>query len=821
MNSRLVIDYKECELSREEIIALSYGVNRLTDIQSRQGYYSNTFRLPKTATNLDIFGYPDQLNSTDTKRYERLTAFIESDGVQVVYGFAQLQSVADFLEVVVKGGNADWIGLMQDRRSEDLNLRTLDHQHTQSVIQSNRFNSYTSGLIYPDIDYGWLKDETENARGKYFYPALFMHRYIQQAFEDIGYTLDNSLDQEDRYQKMVLPFSNKEVVHSDEWEQDKLFSVRFGYTAVVPLVFTTIDILPIIAPYYDNGGHVDTVANSYNAGDNILNQTFRISITYSVGALIGNPTADSLTISFKSTNTVSGLGQPTTIITTVPPIVGTFTIESEFEWHDDGEDLEITCRTAANATLEILDGELTVLTVDKSFAVGSQWNLAVNLPDLLNTDVVKYIANAFNVIISTNTTNNVVTITPFNDVAENLPEDWSEKVDLSEEPMLSFDYGDFKQSNDLKYTINTDDTYLKDLKDLGEATITNSKKPDGRVTLYQAPFSFCNRAITLSNTITKGVIDLHQIDSNYTYIVCRTELFITNITIDGVVTVSSGAMSLRVGMGIYLYDLSDLLFEGPLFFPDLDGWANERVFIVASITSDTQFQMEGDFHYQAVSTGKLRAGVMVDKFDKTYVNVYNLNGATVNDSIIFYNTPGATLINGNPFTPTNGAEVLIDELIGSRCVRIKEKPTYTISTEYLYPTVLNDFAITSGDLRIIKQFESKDAKPRIAMVTVSTDADNAITLYGETTETQVSELYYDDITWESLVSAYWNTLSAIIESPQMVKTIIRLSSLDIYSLDFTRPKYLSQFGCLFYLSYVDQFKTNQVDSTEVELVRLP
>jgi hypothetical protein len=32
---------------------------------------------------------------------------------------------------------------------------------------------------------------------------------------------------------------------------------------------------------------------------------------------------------------------------------------------------------------------------------------------------------------------------------------------------------------------------------------------------------------------------------------------------------------------------------------------------------------------------------------------------------------------------------------------------------------------------------------------------------------------------------------------------------------------LSQFVCLFYLSYIDQFKTNQVDSTDVELVKLP
>jgi hypothetical protein len=50
---------------------------------------------------------------------------------------------------------------------------------------------------------------------------------------------------------------------------------------------------------------------------------------------------------------------------------------------------------------------------------------------------------------------------------------------------------------------------------------------------------------------------------------------------------------------------------------------------------------------------------------------------------------------------------------------------------------------------------------------------------------------------------------------------MRLSALDINQLDFSKPVFVDEFGCLFYLSYVDQFKTNQVDSTEVELVRLP
>ena len=114
MATELYIDGKLCDLSKKEVITLSLGVNRLTDIQSRQGYYSNTFKLPKTANNLDIFGIPNELNSTDTKRWERLECYIITEGIYQVFGFAQLQSVQDDLSVVVKGGNADWIGLLNE-----------------------------------------------------------------------------------------------------------------------------------------------------------------------------------------------------------------------------------------------------------------------------------------------------------------------------------------------------------------------------------------------------------------------------------------------------------------------------------------------------------------------------------------------------------------------------------------------------------------------------------------------------------------------------------------------------------------------------------
>jgi hypothetical protein len=820
MNARLIIDYKECELSRKEVIALSYGVNRLTDIQSRQGYYSNTFRLPKTATNLDIFGFPDQLNSTDTKRYERLTAWIESDGVQVVYGFAQIQSVGDALEVVVKGGNADWIQLLKGLKLSDLDLRDLDHIPTVTTVKANRLNDYTDGFVYPDIDYGFMLDAVAGSlRHYHLRPSVFAYRLMTQIFADLGYTLASELEPIDLYRKMVVPFSNSEQLHSDEWATDKYFKVNIGSTVPPVGTFSPSDpisygLVDFASSVYDNGGHVDLTANTYNPDDKMNGQTFTLSITYTLGTYSGT---DTLFVAFSSPNVLHEI-----VLIANPVAAGTFTMSASFEWHDHGEDLNITAR-CNNNTFTIDSGYLESVDVDSTVLLESQWNVAINLPDMLQTDFVKHIINSFQAIIYPNPVNNSVVINLFDSIPHNEPDDWSEKIDLTNDPNFSYEYGDFKKFNTLEYSNNTDDKYLKLTPDLGEHTIENEYIDNGTNNLYKSPFSLVAVGLTVTDTLTRGLIDMNNVESGYSTLYCKSDLTITNITNTGLVTVASGANQLIPGIGIRLYDVSDALYEGG-FFPNTTFWVNERVFIVASVHSDTEFQMEGDFNGDPVASAMCEVGVMDCRLRGQCANILELYGATRGDTVTFYDTVPFTTIDFDAFRPTDGSTLIIKEAFGTRCVSLEQVPSYTYDLPFIDVAITVGSTITGGTVRIIKDSQSKEAKPRFGVHLVYEDAPNAMTLFdyfSATTETFVSDVVYDEILWSQLSSVYWSTIIGIIERPQMVKALMRLSSADIHSIDFSKPKWIDYFGCLFYLSYIDQFKTNEVDSTEVELVRLP
>ena len=716
MNARLIIDYKECELSRKEVIALSYGVNRLTDIQSRQGYYSNTFRLPKTATNLDIFGYPDQLNSTDTKRYERLTAFIESDGVQVVYGFAQLQSVADFLEVVVKGGNADWIEILADKYLTDLDLSDLDHIQDLATVTANRFNDYTSHYVYPDIDYGLIKNLNGSISHLMLFPAVFIKTIIDRSFSQVGLSLTNVLDSVELYQQLILPFTNDEMLHSSDWIELKGFNVH------VPS--HTIDVATGIATWY--AGIDNNSTGGFFDNDNQITLGAWDNSTPLAGYTPNEPVDQTFTavIDFTVTNWING----TSILAFGFVNVGV--LESFVNYnHSDSEGngtftATISARTITelSQTIEV-DSQFVGVTINSAtisnqaggdYIRGSTWNFSKNVPSKLKQlDLIKYVVNAFSLVIVPDMLNNSVEFVFFDDIPTNSPQDWSEKIDKSEDASIIPNYGNYKKNNVLEYTIDTSDSSLSESKDLGSHTIVNELNEEGQFNIYKAPVGLCNRIFTMQETMTKAFIDLNTSESR--------EEVITGINLTTVTFATN----------------TDFAVDDELLFADCDG-------------SQT------------------------------------IGGQTINGQI----------------------------------VKVIDKPTSNTVT--ILPGCTGTPQATTGRaINIGQYYELNNRKPRVGVHKVVTDSPVPIQLIGASTVTSASEVYFDDIKWSSLVSTYWITLSLIIQSPQMVRCLMRLSALDVNQIDFSKPVFVDEFGCLFYLSYVDQFKTNEVDSTEVELVRLP
>jgi len=740
MATELYIDGKLCDLEKKEVIAMSYGVNRLTDIESRQGFYSNTFKLPLTARNLDVFGIPTELNSSDTTRWERLECSIESDGI-IQIGFAQLQSVQDTLSVVIKAGNSGFIDDLKGLSLSDINITDLDHVRDLATVNANRLNDYTDGFVYPDVDYSLLLNITNPIPFWFLFPAVFIDPILRAIVEDRGYTIAGDILTNDTYRKMLIPFCRPYLRVDDDFMTGNQFRSKLTPANLFVSIFTSIGNFAAgfdndsTEGYFDNpnaftlgvwGGGISGTPSSWYLPTIAATQTINFTTTFTVTNW--DTSRSNFQIRIDGLTTDIGLAQESNQPSAIykhqdeADSNGTFTIElsaTEIGIPTDNINIKFELLDSSSGigafNVAVLSGVMFNEVSDRYEGVGNL-DMAANLPDMKQSDFLKYLVNAFSLLIITDTFTNTVSFEFFDDLQTNTAEDWSNKVDQTEIGEIKYNEAGYLKNNIFKYKNNISDEALEGFPDYGQSIIVNPNVRNGDKVLYQSPFSASKPLAAFPNRM----------------------------------------------------------------FIDLSDSSNSAEFALTSYSSPSN-----------VGT----------------VGISSTEGFSEGDTVFFKNLNATVLLDGLG-------------LDGLKDVTIKEILSATSFTINGYSL----FSAASGTVGYQKDaFKTKDPKPRIAvhnLVDEGLDA-SLIQIINGTTVTQASKLTFTELEFPSLLSNHGNVISYIVKAPQTVNRIMRLSPVDINQLDFTKPKWIDLYNCYFYLSFVSQYKVNQVESTEVELIKLP
>jgi len=826
MTVDLIINGKRCDLSKREAVALSYAINRLTDIESRQGDYSNTFNLPLNGLNRQVFGFPDELNSLDVTRYQSLPARITAGGLAVIDGTAELRSVSDVITVNVKGGNADWIADLSGKELKDLDTSDIDHVVTVAHVQANRFNDGDDAYVYPDIDYGVQKWMDGTVAAWMLRPSLFMRGLITRIFNQAGWTiLSNDVDGNNTFREMIIPFVNEQQTHSDAWVTSKEFRVEVEpYSFSIPFGNAYRYAVGFDTSTVDNGGQFSlgtwAVATSptlptpiakYTPNEEIM-QNFKLHLEFDVTNWF-TPLAF-LQIQFANANygvrfydnlyqfAVSGVNSVNGVEfyrhgDTMGPFAdgnGSFSIDIETGMMR-GVDLQTVYITAYYCDVDVTAGHLTTVVSNERLHY-SLLDMAATAPKLKQTDVVKYFVNAFQLQVVADPVNRTVSFTRLDTAATNPAEDWTRKIDLSEKPQHNYRVADFMRDNLLKYKTDGNDSGLAPLPELGWHRITTPNMPQGEKTIYEAPFALTTRQPVHTGQKELAFIQQHEDDIPYSNI---KHINLTVVQIgngDGIVEVSGGALGLIVGTKLTYFGSTNQTVDGY----DID----RQSFTVEEVWNDTEFVISpAPVNTPFTLSGTMYAGI----FDR-YVSVTDPARFEQGNEIVIYGplVSGAVKVNGMDVV---GRSMFIEEINGWTLTVDESMTSATANNVAAKVIAVNDWK------------KPATTTPRIAIHRNVNAANWPINVIGAAPETRGSEVYSSFIHWDVLAAAHWQTITAIIARPHMVTVLMRLSAADINVLDFTRPKYVAYFQAFFLLSFVNQFRVDATASTEVELVKLP
>lgn len=453
-NIQLYIEDELVDLFGDEQIATDYEIADFGRLETRQGFRSINFDIPKTANNKRIIENAQLVNANTNKPYRRLKARLLVSGIDQKIRFTNIESIGEKINIRLFGGNANFFESIKGELSE-LDLNEFDHHWTLNNVVDSRFNN--DGYIYPIIDYfsnspnDVMTEQGNTFNVRYALPALFLQSVIEKIVNEAGYQLDDRTDD--------LPIVMAGVDLSKRNTDGRRYLAEFLVTPTPPFDDVPTGIAVAISPFFP----IQQFAQYFDVGSNnpfIFVDEVEIEVEYNF-LIINNGVSSQITFSTTDSerdNPLPVINQITQVQLNpgVNVISGTYTREVRFDPNGNSSSLIVV--TNANGNLKFDPSTSLKITKAEILEVSSmKFNTYITVNTLFGkikqSDILKYYLEKSFSLIQVNDDTKVVSIVPFNLIGKNAPKaiDWSDKVDETETTEIEFAFKDFAQNNELNY----------------------------------------------------------------------------------------------------------------------------------------------------------------------------------------------------------------------------------------------------------------------------------------------------------------------------------------------------------------------------------
>lgn len=537
---QLFLNNELVDIFGNETIVGSYATNELGDLKTRQGVYSNTFTIPFTNRNRNVMQSAEIVTSLTRRPYQRLHARIDVNGVPVVIGWAVIVSASrSQYEVQVIGGNAEWYNSISDLSLQDLNLDEFNHIFYPTDIDNSRINNtnWTDGYVYANVEYGRTFKPNTTASWQVTRPGMYGKYLLKKilngaGFEPVGNWWDNN----------VLLFDPTGIVDSAGNAADKfasfipfcsLFRRNRDYSLRDSFKANNVTMIPssLVPPYdyatfntvisYPSNGWIGIHPNTLLP--TVLDQglyTFNYELDLNV--TIG-------TIGFQLQVFYIDQSGTQTFLNAypsgIPLAVGNHIVNITMNFNCNPTEFYIIpvyigagILTVNDITIELIDAVINDDQDDDYLDISEDFpfvTLNSTLPDVKQVDFLKWYIQKFNLIFTTDNQTGYINFVTLDDVLGNLPNayNWSKKLDLMQEPVVSFIVGDYGQRSYFKDLRDEENDYTKDNTNYLEGAINiDDENLSAEVTIYETEFSpVFRQSNSYNDTIRLGYVPKYKV----------------------------------------------------------------------------------------------------------------------------------------------------------------------------------------------------------------------------------------------------------------------------------------------------------------------
>jgi len=553
---QLYLNDQLVDLSDDSPIALTFQINNLAEVQNQQGNTSNQFKLPLTQRNRQILGFPDDIAFTTNLPYQKYQAKLTQDGLEIIpYGIGELNGIdQNTASITILSGNVDFFDAI-DGKLYDMgdstsvwsnygqNLVWQPYDHNWTLVNVVGSQNYTSGWIYPLVDYGFMEgdDFTTPINVHNMRPGFFIKTAIELLLKSSGYTAKGSLLLDPLYPLLICQFSNGSWEHGTDYQNQP---DKRGINAA------NLNGTILNHPNAGNPGGVLTWPSiTSDPSKQFSGQLFtsveindvKVTVTFPRVYIYGHITSNSKPSTLTAFIYYRDPNYPSTPDTALSSLDFAFTGGEENNSNPNGwvrvpgtsgsgimghqylDNYVLSVETtlpknggiyiayvwtgASGSNANIYPGATLVIeSQNTTVQYGQIVQCERIFPDISQKDLLKDTLQRFGIICQTDNTNLTVSFNSLRDIVNNIPlaKDWSSKC-LNQGKQVAFQLGNYAQVNYMKY--KEDENVLP--LDFANAKISiNDSTLPATADLFESQFApTLNRPFTTGNIAQIRMID--------------------------------------------------------------------------------------------------------------------------------------------------------------------------------------------------------------------------------------------------------------------------------------------------------------------------
>lgn len=464
---RLVINNQDVELYEDSPVNLKFQFSDVEKINNPLASYSQSFRVPLTNNNVEIFGHLDQVASVGGLDLRvRLAAQLLSDTYPIMDGFVQVKAVYltkeiyPEVELVFFSGAVDFKSELEGLYLSDLNLSSYDHDLTYANVAlgwAELNDNYRYGVV--DTGQNWTSETFGTEDNPVTLPelTLFFNAKIllDKIFSEAGLTYESTyLNSADFAEKQFVMFNNGTgLVQSTDAFQANARTTLGSNKTITSGSTSVVDLVDNGNNCYDEGSNFNSTTHEYTVPENGL---YNINIVYSIRfPAAASPNNDNSTVRVvidPASGSNYNLYQQTLQSTVVNRSWGTILPTSGQGYNGpvvlsagDKIYLEVTNQsTAYSLTVGGTNyfaggGERTTLEVIMEASLGGyEVDVAASAPKMLQFDYLTSLQKLYNLVfIPDKLKPNHFIVDTFEDyMAAGSTLDWTDKIDYGKDVVI-------------------------------------------------------------------------------------------------------------------------------------------------------------------------------------------------------------------------------------------------------------------------------------------------------------------------------------------------------------------------------------------------